>query len=114
METRTKTITEKKIYKLMLNPMMGRCEEWQIVAIWYNFESLLQWKNSLLVWTYSDNDWTNMIWWKLNKVFQKWSELEYFNNCWPGFSNWLFDWTIFEEWVLEDFDLYQTRFKIID
>lgn len=101
----TRTISEKKIYKLILNPVTWRCEDWTIVAISYSAQWLLDWKASLLVEMYTDDDWVNMVWSKLNKVFQKGSELEFFNNKWPWFNEGIFDWTIFDEWINYDMDV---------
>lgn len=108
METREKT--EKKIYKLILNPMMWRCEEWNIVAISYEPQKLLDWKNSLLTKPYTDNDWENMVWHKLNKIFKKWSELEYYNDYWPWIQ-WWFDWVVYSEWINNDTDI--SNFRLI-
>ena len=39
----TRTITQVRIYKLILNPMAGRCEDGEIVAISGDYNRLVRW-----------------------------------------------------------------------
>ena len=92
-----RVITQRKIYKLLLNPMPANFERVELVAIAYDKQKLLDWYEGLKVPPYQDGDWC--------KEFQKGSVLEWHNQMeYSSFGG------IEEEWItkeaLEGFILY--------
>lgn len=67
----TRTVTQTKYYKLILNPMRGRTEEKRIVIISDDLEKLKEYYNSKKVEYYRDDNWS--------KTFEKGSILEWYN-----------------------------------
>lgn len=67
----TRTITQVKIYKLLLNPMPANFENINMVAIAYDKQHLIDWYESLKVEPYEDENWY--------KVFKRGSKLEWYN-----------------------------------
>ena len=68
----TRIIRQVRLYKLILNPMTGRCESGSVVAISLDYCKLVAWYNSQKAPTeYRDGGW--------NKTFKKGSRLEWFN-----------------------------------
>ena len=67
----TRTITQVKIYKLLLNPMPANFEKVNMVAIAYDKQQLMDWYESLKVEPYKDGNW--------HKVFKQGSKLEWSN-----------------------------------
>jgi hypothetical protein len=85
----TRTITQVKIYKLQLNPMMANFEKVNIVAIAYDLQKLMDWYLDLKVLPYQEDRW--------HKVFKKGSKLEWYNSMEDN-SNC----GIEEEWTTEE------------
>ena len=112
----TRTITEEKIYKLILNPMRGNTETWNIVAIAYEKQKLIDWYNSLLaIEVYKENGSPSFechgdshIW---HKTFREGSELEWYNPC-PNFEQDYYWHGIGEEWITA-WHATSGRFKFI-
>lgn len=91
MEVRIIKVLQVKIFKLILNPIKGTPDSWELVACSYDLERLLKWYSNQVVFpNYKDGEWT--------KFFKKDEPLEWFNPLknesyiegQPG---------IYEEWV---------------
>lgn len=103
----TRTITEAKIYKLILNPMRGNTENGSIVAISFERQKLVDWYNSLLapeayaeIGTPSFDCHGDSHKW--HKTFKQGSELEWFNPCEDGFEPNHFGHGISWQWTTEE------------
>ena len=66
-----RVITQRKTYKLLLNRMVGRSENVELVAIGYDKQKLIDWYEEQKVLPYQDGSW--------HKVFRKGSDLEWNN-----------------------------------
>ncbi len=86
----TRTITQVKAYKLLLNPMHARTETISLVAISYDRQELIDWYESLKVESYIEENW--------HKTFKKGSKLEWYNpfdhSSYGGIQE---EWTTLEE-----------------
>ena len=95
MQTRTRTLNEVLLYKLVLNPMTDRAESQRIAAISYDRQKLIDWCESLKVEMYKDD--------RFNKQFQQGSPLEWFNPLYGSYDTIeTFGHGIYEEWVVID------------
>lgn len=94
MESRTST--EFRIYKLILNNMHANCEQGVIVAISPSYEKLVEWYNSQL----AKEMWRDERW---SKSFIQGSPLEWYNPCYSLELNDTDHWGhgISDEWVRE-------------
>lgn len=79
----TRTITQVKVWELILNPMRSNTESCDLVAWSDDRDKLLQWYKSKIVEPYTDNGspsfechGSSHNW---HKVFEKGSELEWYN-----------------------------------
>lgn len=92
----TRTTTEVRIFKLILNPMTANAEAGNIVAISTSYDKLVEFYSSELAEErYKDGRW--------NKTFKKNSPLEWYNPLTALELNIdsIFGHGIFDEWVRE-------------
>lgn len=106
----TRTITQVRVYKLILNPMTANAEAGEIVAISTDYQKLVDWYESQK----APEMWRDGRW---NKTFAEGSPLEWYNpdnielNAPSCFGQGIRD-----EWVKEETYLgivNSTRFRVI-
>ena len=103
----SRTITQVKIYKLIMNRVTHRVEDCSIVAISGERENLVNWYKSQL----AEQPWIDSL--SYYKVFKEGSDLEWFNPVdLDSVDHWGFG--IQEEWVNEDvFYEVSGRFTVV-
>lgn len=82
----TRTITQIKIYKLLLNHMAQEPVSVNLIAIAYNKEQLMNWYNSLKVEPYTHGNWNKNF--KIGSKLEMYNPMEFSDNC--GIQN---EWT---------------------
>lgn len=94
----TRTITQVRVYKIILNPMQApQVEIGEIAAISTEYDKLVEWYKSQL----APQMWRDGRW---NKTFAEGSPLEWYNPAWSLELNAYdpFNQGIRDEWVTED------------
>lgn len=93
----TRTITQVRMYKLILNPMTDRCEASALVAMSDDYNRLVSWYMDQL----ADVPWRDGDWYK---TFKSGSSIEWCNPCHSLELNYadLYGHGISEEWVSMD------------
>ena len=94
----TRTITQVRIYKLMLNPMPARAEAREIAAVSTDYDKLVEWYHAQkAAEPYREDGWY--------RVFKPDSPLAWYNQADSlelNDTNSLFGHGIYDEWVNED------------
>ena len=110
----TRTITEVRLFLLIMNNVHDRAESCTITAVSYDYHKLVDWYNSQKADKPYRSEYDNNMYYK---VFKEGSSIEYFNSLFTLELNELspFGQGIKDEWVnIEQLSSIRSRFLFID